>query len=144
MQIPGVSTPLPRFALPPLAFPYRQLAAVAGRAPIGGAREVALACFLAARLADDRLEAPMPDGGAAARGLGARMWLSSLALPAPVRGPLTRCLELSAEGSLPDLAAAVSALAVASASHLEPAARAELDLLAARLDGRLLLPSPAP
>jgi hypothetical protein len=128
-----VLSPLPRYALAPLAFPYRQLAALAGRAPIGGAREVALACFLAARLAGDRLAGPLPDGSRTTRGAGAKGWLSTLALPAPIRAPLTRCLDLSAAGTLAELSLAVSALAAASADFLEPAARGELETLATQL-----------
>jgi hypothetical protein len=128
-----VLTAQPRYALAPLAFPYRQLAALAGRAPIGGAREVALACFLAARLAGDRLAGPLPDGSRATRGAGAKGWLSTLAIPTPVRTPLARCLELSASGTLAELGAAIAALALASAEFLEPAARAELDTLATLL-----------
>jgi hypothetical protein len=133
LQIPAVHTTQPRYALAPLAFPYRQLAALAGRAPIGGAREVVLACFLAARLAGDRLAGPLPDGARATRGTGAKGWLSTLAIPTPVRTPLARCLELSATGTLGELGAAVGALALASAEYLEPAARAELDALATLL-----------
>ena len=124
--------PLPRYALPPLAFPYRHLASLAGRAPIGGAREVALACFLVARLAGDRLAA-LPDGSRAVRGTGARGWLSTLSLPVPVRAPVAQCLELTASGTLPDLASALVALSATAADYLEPAARAELDHLAGQL-----------
>jgi hypothetical protein len=99
-----VHTTLPPFALPPLSFPFRHLAALAGRAPIGGAREVALGCFLAA-----------------------------LALPTTVRAPLTHCFEVTVEGTTADLAAGLAALAAAAAGYLDPGARGELDLLAARL-----------
>src|SRR5204863_7354540 len=44
---------LPPYALSAPVFKFRHLATLAGRAPIGGAREVALACFVAARLASD-------------------------------------------------------------------------------------------
>jgi len=133
-HIPRVQTTLPPLALPAIAFPYRQLAALAGRAPIGGAREVALGCFLAARLAAERL-APEPpsDVARAAREAGCRAWLGTLTLPGPVRAPLARCLETAISGSLPDVAKAVRALAVAAAEYLDPPARAELDLLVLQL-----------
>ena len=149
VQISRVQTTLPPYVLPPLDFPFRHLAALAGRAPIGGAREVALACFLAARLASGRLDGSSPAGagpsGTASsgsgspaivdRGNGARGWVSSLALPAPVRGPLGRCLDAVGVGSRPTLAAELSALAAASAPFLDTAARAELEQLAMRLRG---------
>ena len=42
--------PLP-YALEPLRFPFPALAALAGRLPLGGGREVALAALMTARLA---------------------------------------------------------------------------------------------
>src|SRR3954453_19876564 len=52
-QIRAVPVTLPPYALPTPVFRFRHLASLAGRAPIGGAREVALACFVAARLVSD-------------------------------------------------------------------------------------------
>jgi hypothetical protein len=130
-----VQTTLPPYALPPLAFPFRHLAALAGRAPIGGAREVALACFLAARLASDRLAGVMTADSVSARGVGARGWLATLAVPAPVRASLARSLELCTSGSLAELAAEFTVLGQAAGEYLEPAARGELDRLAAQLGG---------
>ena len=52
-QIRRVPVTLPPYALTAPVFRFRHLAALAGRAPIGGAREVALACFVAARLVSD-------------------------------------------------------------------------------------------
>ena len=132
MQIPRVHPTLPPYAIQPLAFPFRHLAALAGRAPIGGAREVALACFLSARLAADRLS-PLPDGTNGQRGAGARAWLSTLSLPAPMRGPVQRCLEGAADGTRRDLAAAIAELSAAASGWLEPGSRAELEQLAGLL-----------
>lgn len=127
---------VPPYALPPIAFPFRQLAALAGRAPIGGAREVALGCYLAARLAAERLgPAPLPDAARATRDAGSRSWLGTLTLPAPVRAPLARCLEGATGNSAIELAGAVRQLAGAAAEYLDAPARAELDLLATQLDG---------
>jgi hypothetical protein len=67
------------------------------------------------------------------RGTGARSWLATLALPTTVRAPLTHCFEVTAEGTTADLAAGLAALAAAAAGYLDPGARGELDLLAARL-----------
>ena len=53
IQIRRVPVTLPPYALPAPVFRFRNLATLAGRAPIGGAREVALACFVAARLVND-------------------------------------------------------------------------------------------
>jgi hypothetical protein len=117
-------------------FPFPHLASLAGRAPIGGAREVALACFVAARLAADRTPngAELPPPVLAARCAGAKAWLGTLALPAPVRGSVGRCVEASTDPEVRRLAGELSSLASAAAAYLDPAARSELETLAAALD----------
>jgi hypothetical protein len=130
-----VPVTLPPYALPAPAFRFRNLAALAGRAPIGGAREVALACFVAARLVNDCCD-PMLDLGEearAARCAGAKGWLGTIALPAPVRSPVAKLAEASANGHPGAMAPLVTALARAADSFLDPAARAELDALASLL-----------
>jgi hypothetical protein len=126
---------LPPYALPAPVFRFRHLAALAGRAPIGGAREVALACFVAARLAHDCCD-PLLDLDEelrAARCSGAKGWLGTIAIPAPVRTPVAKLADASANGHAGAMAPLVRALARAAESFLDPAARAELDALAARL-----------
>jgi hypothetical protein len=133
-----MSQSLPPHALPAPTFPFRHLAALAARAPIGGAREVALACFVAARLAAEQLAGNgLPEVGLAARSTGARGWLGTLALPAPVRGPLARCMELSAavDGAGSALAAEIGALEKVAGSYLDQPSRAELAALATALAG---------
>ena len=126
---------LPPYALPAPVFRFRHLASLAGRAPIGGAREVALACFVAARLAHDCCDPllDLDDELRAARCTGAKAWLGTIAIPAPVRTPVAKLAEASAKGRADTMAPLVSALANAAESFLDPAARAELDALAARL-----------
>jgi hypothetical protein len=129
-----VSLPLP-YALAAPVFPFRHLASLAGRAPIGGAREVALACFVAARLAADRGlgDVAIPPAARSARCAGAKAWLGTLALPAPVRSSAAQCVEMSAGGGTHDLARAMRDLSTASAPFLDPGSRAELDAVAAVL-----------
>jgi hypothetical protein len=132
-----VPVPLPPYALAAPVFPFRHLAGLAGRAPIGGAREVALACFVAARLASECLldgdDAHAP--ARVARSTGAKGWVGTLALPTAVKGPLQRCLESSAEGGRAAMARELATLATAAASYLDPSSRAELDALATSLKG---------
>ena len=128
--------PLPPYALSAPTFRFRNLARLAGRAPIGGAREVALACFVAARLAADRLSNTTAESSArAGRSAGAKAWLGTLALPTAVRTPLTRCADVSVDGTKAAIAREVSALATAASSYLDASARAELDALAGSLKG---------
>jgi hypothetical protein len=136
-QISRVQSPLPPYALTTPAFPFPHLAGLAGRAPIGGAREVALACFVAARLAADSLSRSpeLAESGRAARSAGAKGWLGTLALPSTVRGPLLRCVESTALGSARSIGHEVSELALAGAAYLDPGSRAELETLATALRG---------
>lgn len=124
---------LPPYALPSPSFRFWHLANLAGRAPIGGAREVALACFVAARLAADSTMAHEEATGRSTRCAGAKAWLGTLALPAPVRGQLTRCAESSVDGGPVALSREVAALALAASSYLDPQSRAELEALALSL-----------
>ena len=135
-HISRVPTILPPYALLAPVFRFKHLATLAGRAPIGGAREVALACFVAARLAaecglgsDDDVESR------ANRSAGAKAWLGTLALPAGVRTPAALCVERSAAGARLALSREISSLAQAAAAYLDVPSRAELDVLAASLAG---------
>jgi hypothetical protein len=118
----------------PRPFPFRALAALAGRQPIGGEREVALACLMAARVASGAIGAtPLPQQAREARALAARGWVASLALPAALRSAVVAVLEAS-EGAGPSLAGAVRALGETASPQLDAASRAELDRLAAEAE----------
>jgi hypothetical protein len=117
----GLSTPF---------FRFRALASLAGRAPLGGPREVALATYLVARLVDDCLPTrELPLDARAQRSSAARSWLSNVALPAPVRAPLTRLAEETG-GETSDISAALASAISATSAYLDGAARLELDRLA--------------
>jgi len=136
-HICSVPLPLPPYALSAPAFPFPHLAGLAGRAPIGGAREVALACFVAARLAVDCTDQPSESDGVArsARAVGAKAWLGTLALPVLVRGPLLRCVETSSDGPPGAVGRAVAELAVAGVAYLDAGSVTELESLAVLLRG---------
>src|SRR5207248_2604299 len=114
-------------------FRFPALAALAGRSPLGGQREVALATYLAARLAHDTLpERGVSPETRSERAAGAKSWLSTLALPATVRPALAKLVESSA-GS-PELAAqALRNVTTVTANFLDSGARLELKQLAASL-----------
>lgn len=133
-HISAVPAPLPPYALAAPNFPFRHLAVLAGRAPIGGAREVALGCFLAARLAADRVGENDGDGPArAARAAGAKGWVGTLALPPAVRAPLQRCVESSASGSRGAVRRELTALMTAAAPFLDAGSWGELEALTTAL-----------
>ena len=119
--------PVPRYSPGPIVFPFRALAARAGHAPLGRGREVALACLMAARLSSPASIAALPLPVRAARATGAMRWFSSLALPTPLRAPLSRVAAASAGESAAELAAALSAVISAARKHLDEPSLAELD-----------------
>jgi len=133
-----VSTPFLPYALVAPTFPFRHLAALAGRAPIGGAREVALGCFMAARLASDctRVGVEADAEARQARADAARSWLGTLTLPAAVRTPLARSFDTSVGGDAEALAREMASVRAACASFLDASSRAELDALVEALSSR--------
>jgi hypothetical protein len=122
---------LPPYAIQAPAFRFSHLASLAGRAPIGGAREVALACFVAARLVAD-CTAALEDAKPArtARCAGAKGWFGTLALPAGVRSQAIKCAEFSVDGAPHALGRELSALALAAAAFLDLQSKSELESLA--------------
>ena len=118
---------VPPYAVGPIVFPFRALAAYAGRAPLGRGREVALACLMAARLSMPVRGAPLAAPVRAARAAGASRWFASLALPAPLRAPLARVAAASARDSAAELGEALAALMAAARKHLDEASLAELN-----------------
>ena len=125
--------PQPPYALASVAFPFPAMAGLAGRLPLGGGREVALAVLSIARLASGLLP---PDNLAAedrqARATAARVWLASLALPAALRVPLARAVDASAQGPVP-MAGALRLIASSAGAYLDGAASLEVDRLVRRL-----------
>ena len=96
---------------------------------------MALACFVAARLISDCCDPSLglDETSRAARCAGAKAWLGTVAIPSPVRTPVSRCAEASALADPATMAPLVSNLAHAAASFLDAAARGELEALATRL-----------
>jgi hypothetical protein len=129
-----LTDPLPH-ALEPLRFPFPALAALAGRLPLGGGREVALAALLTARLAQGVANGdPLHPADRAARASGAKVWLASLALPATTRVPFARCVEATT-GTPLQVAGALRSLVAAAGSHLDGPSVQELEKLARQLAG---------
>ena len=129
-------TTLPPFAIAPPVFRFRHLASLAGRAPIGGAREVALASFVVARLVAECIDGTDDNRTQrAARSIAAKGWLGTLALPQPVRGAAGRCADLSVDGERGPLARDLRDLMVAASGYLDARSRNELEALARLLGG---------
>jgi hypothetical protein len=79
-------------------FRFPALAALAGRRPLGGEREVALAAFICAHLVVGTLsDTALPAEMRARRAAGARAWLAAIALPGPARTPFARLIDASGQ-----------------------------------------------
>lgn len=129
-----LTEPLP-YALETLRFPFPALAALAGRLPLGGGREVALASLLVARLAQGVAAGEsLPAAERASRAAGAKVWLASLALPATTRVPFARCVE-STTGTPSQVAGTLRSLVAAAGAHLDGPSVQELERLARQLAG---------
>jgi len=133
-----VLSPLPPYAVAPAAFPFPALATLAGRVPLGGAREAVMACFMAARLAQDSMKSgadAVPPSLRAARARGARAWLGALAVPSGVRTPAGRLIDATAQDDPATMRAPLASVIGVTATYLDPASRSELDRLAQALAG---------
>ena len=98
---------------------------------------MALAALMAARLADAfLLEVPLSAAARGSRAAGARVWCSTLTLPAAARIPLARVVDASENGDRAHVAELLSAFAVVAGPLLDPASRAELADLATSLAAR--------
>ena len=128
----STSSSLP-FGLEPIAFPFPALAALAGRLPHGGGREVALAALTCARLATGALNpGALTSAERLARANAAKVWLASVALPGHTRVPFARCIEAT-PASAPVIAIPLRALIAATTQNLDGASIEELERLARKL-----------
>jgi len=131
----------PPYSLASYHFPLTGLAALAGRAQLGGPREAAIAVFLVARLLLGVLPPfGLPTAIRAKRSAGAKVWLASLALPAPVRAALARAAEASGGDDLSAMRATLDKVIEVTARQLDEAAKWELASLSRALaEGKISL-----
>ncbi len=129
----GVIVPQP-YALATPVFAFRALAALAGRAPLGGPRETAIATLIAARLVAGVVEPfPLLQPLRKARADAAKLWLSSVSLPATVRTSVLKLIDATTVDDRRIVAQALGKVTDVTAPHLDRGARSELERLAARL-----------
>ena len=123
----------PPYALAAPVFPFRALALLAGRSPLGGPREIALATLVAARLAAAAAPPACLSGPIrVARAEAARAWITSVSLTPAARAALLRLVAVSAGEDSRALAMAVGKVADVAFPYLDRSARAELGRLEAR------------
>ena len=126
----------PPYTLAAPAFAFRSLSMLAARAALGGPRETALATLIAARLAAGAAPpAALAPPLRAARADAARIWLTSVALPAPVRAAIARLVEATSGNDPRTIVTSLAKVTDVTALVLTRGARSELDRLAARFGG---------
>jgi hypothetical protein len=120
------------YALEPTVFPLPALAAMAGRAPLGGPREIVLACLMVARIVIDATatDGVLTDEQKRARADEAAQWLAATAIPTPVRTALIELAEAAAGADRGESRAALDSVMTVTANYLDPGARLELGRLA--------------
>jgi hypothetical protein len=127
----------PPFALDTPTFSFPALALLAGRAPLGGAREVAIVSFAAARLAEEVKTGGLSIEERRARAVGARRWLASLSLTDPVKRAFVELSEAT-EGEGGATATRLRRVIEVTGPLLDGPARAELERLAKDLDAQMI------
>jgi hypothetical protein len=125
-----MQVPLPPYAIAAPSFRFRALAMHAGRAPLGGEREIALACFAVARVAAG-MQGPfmLAAGDAATRATAAKQWLASLALPANTRTLGNAVIDAVAAANRTAAGSALRHLTDVAAPHLDNGSMNELNEL---------------
>jgi hypothetical protein len=113
---------------------------MAGRAPLGGPREMALACFLVARIVGERATASL-DGALSTeqwteRTNGVRHWLGSATIPVPLRNALSRLVEAAEGADRSGLRSSLDSVMAVTANQLDSGSRLELGRLAQAIAGQ--------
>src|SRR5688572_27037331 len=129
---PFPNAPRAPYSLEPTAFRFPAMAMMAGRAPLGGPRELALACFLVARIVADcvtEAETLSPEQRAS-RAHGAKQWLGGATLPHPIKGALVRLAESTAATDRRVMRSALDYVMTVTANQRDSGARLEFGRLA--------------
>ena len=118
---------LPPYALSIPVFRFRALAQHAGRAALGGDREIALACFAIARLGAGMLPPFMlAPADAAGRVANTKQWVASLALSAVARTAAASAIDAVGNGDRKTAGHAIARLGELAAKQLDQASVAEI------------------
>ena len=127
---------LPPYALAAPVFRFKALASHAGRAALGGDREIALTCFAIARLAVGNLPPYMlAPSDLANRVANTKQWLASLNLSNAARSAATHAIDAIGTGDRRTAVAALSTLLEVAVTQLDQASIAEMHELMGELSG---------
>jgi hypothetical protein len=126
----------PRFALATPTFRFRSLAALSGRASLGGDRETLLACLQLGRLCASILPPhELPREMTLERTEHTKQWLASLAVPSGIRSTAGGVFGGLTGHDRARCAIAFEDLVKAAVGQLDEASRAELNALVQELAG---------
>ena len=124
--------PTPPYSLAITSFRFPALAALAGRAPLGGDRELVLGCLMAVRLAAGTTQPhALPLAVRAERSAAARAWFSALGVPASARTAFAKLAEVAGGEDPAAIGEALEQVAELCAPVLDVASRLELERLTA-------------
>ena len=137
MSTTTVPAPRAPYSLEPCTFAFPALASLAGRAPLGGPRELALSCFLVGRIVRDALsfEDVLSPEQLQYRIQGTKHWLGSAAIQTAARAALFRLVEASSTRDRGTVRAALDVVMTVTANQLDQGARLELLRLAQTVAG---------
>ena len=133
--IPWVRPPRQPYALDTPAFAFSSLAACAARAPLGGMREIALAAYVTARMAEDVAGDSLPADARRLRAASARRWLSTLTIADAIRRAFQELIAAT-ETDAPSVAVAVRRVMEVTSSALDGPSRVDLERLARVLESQ--------
>lgn len=132
---PPVRPPRQPFALDTPIFAFASLATLAARAPLGGPREIALAAYATARMAEDVGIDALPFDSRRTRAVSARRWLSTLTISDPVRRAFLELIAAT-ETDARTTAVAVRHVIDVTSAVLDGPSRSDLDRLAKELESQ--------
>jgi hypothetical protein len=132
-----VAAPRAPYSLQPTLFAFPAMAAMVGRASLGGPRESALACFLVSRIVRDSLVLRQEIGAEQLkqRAMSAKHWLGAAAIQPPLKNALSRLVDATYGGDAAALKVGIDGVMTVTANQLDAGARLELGRLAQAIAG---------
>ena len=136
--IAQVRPPRHPFALDTPTFSFPALAALAGRAPIGSARDIAIVAFATARMAEEVRPGGLAVDERQARAGGVRKWMATISLAEPVRRAFLDLIGATEQDGA-TVAAALRRVMDVTGAQLDAASRSELERLAREVEAQTVV-----
>lgn len=130
-----VRPPRHPFALDTPTFSFKALAALASRASIGSARDIAIVAFTTARMAEEVRPGGLGLEERQARAAAARKWITTISLPEPTRKAFLDLISATEQDGL-TTAGALRRVIEVTGPQLDPGGRSELERLAREVEAQ--------